>query len=318
MDHFTSQGQASNSWINNDFDLESMVYSSQSKMILNLYQQHKVGTRVMGAMQAGVGVGQLGLAATLAETGVGVAPACLLAARGADNLVAGGMTFVTGQDTPTMLHQAVRSVGFSDTAASWVEFGVDLSPAVPSVIKGGILKLYDLRAARQPVISASSPYEIACGMGKLSFRQASLLEVLPETGSTFKLHKSAVNVTDLAALTAHTGNEFAMFTRGSQRLIVRGNNKVVDLSPKKLKTLKEMGFKWSAHTHPVPNTIHSNIYINASDGDRFALRILEQERSLILDDFGRRNIFDQINNLTIKEINLLSNSSNSTSRKLTP
>ena len=301
LNHFTPQGQASNSWRNNDFDLESMVYNAQSKMILSLYQQHKVGTRVMGAMQSGVGVGQLGLAVALAETGVGVAPACLLAARGADNLVAGGMAFVTGQDTPTILHQAVRGVGFSDTAASWIEFGVDLSPVAPCMMKNaggmmktGVLKLYDLRASRQPVISASTPAEIAWGTGELSYRQTTLLEALPKAKSKLTLHKSAINTTDIAALTAYTGNEFAIFTRGSQRLVIRGYNYNMALSIENLQLLKQQGFQFSAHTHPIDTTF-SRYVLDASSGDRLALKIFEQERSLILDSLGRRNIVSSPN-----------------------
>ncbi len=313
LDHFTSQGQASNSWSNHDFDLESMTYNAQSKMILNLYQQHKVGTRVMGAMQAGVGIGQLGLSAALAETGVGVVPACLLAARGADNLVAGGMAFVTGQDTPTILHQAVRSTGLSNTAATWIEFGIDLSPAAPSMMKTGVLKLYDLRAARQPVISASTPAEIAWGTGKLSSRQNALLEALPSVGSELRLHKSMINTTDLAALTAYTGNEFAIFTRGSQRLVVHGDVTNMGLSVKQLKSFKEQGFKFSAHTHPT-NTTLGRYVLDASGGDRLALEIFGQERSLILDSLGRRNIFDQTDNLSADILQSLRQVSNNLPR----
>ena len=155
LDHFTSQEQASSSWRNNDFDLDAMLYSAQSKVILNSYQQYQVGTRAMGAMQAGFGIGQLGLSVALAETGVGIAPACFLAARGADNLVTGAMGFVTGQDRPTVLHQAVRGIGLSDTAAMWVEFGVDLSPIAPAMVRNashiagkGMLKLYDVSVAK--------------------------------------------------------------------------------------------------------------------------------------------------------------------------
>jgi len=62
------------------------------------------------------------------------------------------MGFVTGQDRPTVLHQAVHSVGLSDTAATWIEFGVDLSPSVAPaiarnashIVNKGILKLYDV------------------------------------------------------------------------------------------------------------------------------------------------------------------------------
>jgi hypothetical protein len=106
-------------------------------------------------MQAGFGIGQLGLSVALAETGVGIAPACFLAARGADNLVTGAMGFVTGQDRPTVLHQAVRGIGLSDTAAMWVEFGVDLSPIAPAMVRNashiagkGMLKLYDVSVAK--------------------------------------------------------------------------------------------------------------------------------------------------------------------------
>lgn len=34
---------------------------------------------------------------------------------------------------------------------------------------------------------------------------------------------------DLSALTAHTGDEFALFTKGKDRLIIRGNSLMVNL-----------------------------------------------------------------------------------------
>jgi hypothetical protein len=291
--------------ITNEMDTtEDLIYRSQSKEIVKLYNKYQVGTRLSGGLQVGFGVGQIGLAATLAETGIGIVPASLLAARGSDNFTTGAMRLATGQDRPTILYQAARSVGMSDTAATWVEFGVDLSPAFPAVLrntsdiaKSGILKLYDLRAARQPTISASTPAEIAWGTGKLSSRQTTLLNSLPKLSSQITLYKSDINVMDLSALTAYTGDEFAMFTRGSQRLIIRGHSSGVNLSKEKLKSLKEQGFKFSAHTHPTNNTL-SRYILDASGGDRLTLTILEQERSLILDSLGRRNIFDQTDNLS--------------------
>ena len=38
------------------------------------------------------------------------------------------------------------------------------------------------------------------------------------------LDKKSVNMADLSALTAHTGDEFALFTKGKNRLIIRGNS----------------------------------------------------------------------------------------------
>lgn len=304
LDHFTSQNQANSSWGNNDFDLESTLYNSQSKGILNLYKRHQVGIRGMGAMQAAYGTSQIGLSVALAGTAIGAIPAYALGIKGADNVTAGAIAFVTGKDTSTVFNQAIKGLGLSDTAAAWVEFGVDLSPVASvmirnagSIIKGGVLKLYDLRMARQPVISASSLAEIAWGTGKLSSRQTTLLDNLPNVGSELRLHKSGINTTDLAALTAYSGDEFAIFTRGSQRLVIHGDSTNMGLSVKKLKSFKDQGFKFSAHTHPT-NTTFGRYILDASGGDRLALQIFEQERSLILDSLGRRNIFDQTDNLS--------------------
>lgn len=140
--------------VTNDMDIDALMYNIQSQQMSQLYDDYQVGGRIGSGIQAGFGAGQLGVAAALAETGVGVVPACLLAARGADNLVTGAMGFITGQDRPTILHQGLRRAGLSDTAARWVEFGVDLSPVASgmareagNIAKGGVLKLYDLRNA---------------------------------------------------------------------------------------------------------------------------------------------------------------------------
>lgn len=320
LDYFTSQEQDSSSWRNNSFDLESMLYRSQSKVMLHSYQKYQVGTRAMGAMQAAYGTSQIGLSVALAGTGIGAIPACALGIRGADNVTAGAIAFVTGKDTPTVFNQAIKGLGLSDTAAAWAEFGVDLSPVAPAmvrnaggIIKGGVLKLYDLRMARQSVISASTPAEIAWGTGKLSSRQNALLDALPKARSKLTLHKSGVNTTDIAALTAYTGNEFAIFTRGSQRLIVRGYNYNIGLSIDNLQLLKQQGFKFSAHTHPTGTTF-SRYILDASSGDRLALTVFKQEKSLILDSLGRRNIFDQTDNFSADILQSLRQASNNLPR----
>ncbi len=55
---------------------------------------------------------------------------------------------------------------------------------------------------------------------ELNNRQSNLLSKLDGYDSSVVVKKGDVNLKDLAAITAKTGDEFAMFTRGSQRLII--------------------------------------------------------------------------------------------------
>lgn len=85
---------------------------------------------------------------------------------------------------------------------------------------------------------------------ELNNRQKGLLEKLPEFDSRIIVEKNSVNMADLSALTAHTGHEFAMFTKGNERLILRGNSYMVNIDIAKAKELSKIGYKWSGHTHP--------------------------------------------------------------------
>lgn len=149
-------------------------------------------------------------------------------------------------------------------------------------------------------IGASKPAEIHHGFGSLSKRQTSLLDNLPKTSSRTILSKSEVSVTDLAALTAKTGDEFAMFTLGGRRIIIRGNKTGVSLRPDVLEKLKSEGWRWSAHTHP--GTSDFVLCASGTPGDRELLKYLQQERSLILNSAGRRNIFDNADDLHLTSI----------------
>ena len=66
-----------------------------------------------------------------------------------------------------------------------------------------------------------------------------VLDKLNGYGSHVTVRKRDVSMLDLAAMTAATGDEFAMFTRGGKRLIVRGNPKSVPLSELELLSLHE-------------------------------------------------------------------------------
>ena len=54
--------------------------------------------------------------------------------------------------------------------------------------------------------------------------QNDLIVNLSEFDSKVIVDKKSVNMADLSALTAHTGDEFALFTKGKNRLIIRGNS----------------------------------------------------------------------------------------------
>ena len=61
-----------------------------------------------------------------------------------------------------------------------------------------------------------------CG-SPLNRRQRVLLAMLPEYDSRAVVRKDRVSMKDLSALTAATGDEFALFTRGPKRLVIRGD-----------------------------------------------------------------------------------------------
>ena len=106
--------------------------------------------------------------------------------------------------------------------------------------------------------------------------------------SSVIINKRDVSLRDLAALIAKTGDEFAMFTRGSQRMIIRGNTNGVNINKDIAQELYNAGFKWSGHTHPGNGT---NVLFSSS-GDRYILEQFKQAQSVILDRRGNYNIFE--------------------------
>jgi len=127
------------------------------------------------------------------------------------------------------------------------------------------------------------PWAISRHDRPLSDRQQTLLDKLPEYDSSVTVKKSDVSMTDLAALTAKTGNEFAMFTRSSKRLIVRGDAVHVNISAVKAAEMSALRYRWSGHTHTKS--------LVPSEGDKLILRQFNQLRSSIYNTDGRYNYF---------------------------
>lgn len=131
--------------------------------------------------------------------------------------------------------------------------------------------------------SAISQYDV-----ELNSRQKALLERLSKYDSSVTVEKDSVSMSDLAALTAKTGVEFAMFTKGNDRLIVRGNAVSVNIDVDKAKEMAYNGYKWSGHTHP---GYDYNCMI-ASDNDYLILAAFGQNRSVTYNSLGQYLTFE--------------------------
>jgi RHS repeat-associated protein len=139
-------------------------------------------------------------------------------------------------------------------------------------------------------ISASTtgnPAAIVRGMGELSATQRAVLAQLEGAGSRTIVGKRMFGNNDLAALTAATGDEFAMFTTGGRRLIVRGTAGSVPINMSIAEGLSAQGWRWTAHTHP---GVSSNV-LRSSLGDRAVLGAMGGSQSAILNSVGSRSLF---------------------------
>ncbi len=121
----------------------------------------------------------------------------------------------------------------------------------------------------------------------LNNRQQRLMDQLPEFDSRTTVRKQNVNLRDISALTAKTGDEFALFTRRGERMVVRGNGHLTNIDTEAARQMAADGWRWSGHTHPGSG-------INAkmpSPGDYAVLKAFKQEYSVILDSSGKYAIF---------------------------
>lgn len=121
----------------------------------------------------------------------------------------------------------------------------------------------------------------------LNKRQTALLEALPEYDSRATVKKGNVNMRDLAALTAKTGVEYAMFTRNGERMIVRGNSAMTNISVASAADMANQGWRWSGHTHPGADAF----CLQASDGDYAILAAFQQRQSVVFNSSGQYLLF---------------------------
>jgi hypothetical protein len=123
----------------------------------------------------------------------------------------------------------------------------------------------------------------------LTNRQQELLAQLPAYDSKVIVPKNSVNMIDLSALTAVTGVEFAMFTKGQERLIIRGNEKKVNVNTNYAAELNSQGYRWSGHTHL--GTDGNSLF--ASKGDYDVLNSFNQRTSVVYNSIGNFSTFEK-------------------------
>ena len=122
---------------------------------------------------------------------------------------------------------------------------------------------------------------------KLNKKQEKILKHLKKYNDRKIFNKRDVSLRDLASITAHTGVEFAMFTKKGKRLIIRGDEISVDINPVKGASLAKKGYRWSGHTHPGIDPVITY----PSRGDRAVLKAMGKQHSVIINSTGRYYIF---------------------------
>lgn len=140
--------------------------------------------------------------------------------------------------------------------------------------------------------SASDLRAIAIGAAELSPNQASILSQLPEYGSSVIIPTKSFSYMDLAALSAKTTDEFALFRSGSRVMIIRGNATSVPLSTAdgSAQSLASQGWRWTAHTHP-------DYSLASSPGDRNVLSVFRNMRSDIFLPNGDSRPFNKFGDM---------------------
>lgn len=104
---------------------------------------------------------------------------------------------------------------------------------------------------------------------------------LSQSGSYAFFPKNAVSMRQLRTLTKYTGDEYSLFTRGGQRLVIRGGGSNVKVSPQMYSELIAGKYgRLSGHTHP------PGYSLGAGPGDQPFLRELGQKQSGIWGDSG--------------------------------
>ena len=125
--------------------------------------------------------------------------------------------------------------------------------------------------------------------GKVTLRnkQKKLLDKVPKAGEWIELRNKQIEVKDLAALTAATGHEFAIFSGPSSKILIHGTSKSWHIPRDAWEIIKNNQYEWTAHSHPTFTKLEE------SDEDIKTLELFTwQEKSVIIDLEGKTHEFN--------------------------
>lgn len=141
---------------------------------------------------------------------------------------------------------------------------------------GEEVKALNIEAKR----SDYSEYLAAVGKGnrKLTKQHQRLSDAVPNQHDWVELKPNTCVLEDLAALTATTGDEYALFQKGTRQIIVHGSGSSWEITGELYEKIMDEKWEWVGHSHP---TIYD---LRESEADRKTLaQFTWQEESSIID-----------------------------------
>lgn len=121
-------------------------------------------------------------------------------------------------------------------------------------------------------------YQLSHGKVSLKKHQENILNRFSNGSIFVEMKKRDVKLDDLAALTATTGTEFALFTKGKNVILLKGSYSSCTIPASLLQRLTEEQWIFTGHSHPTTTKIM------ASGADRNVLkRFTWQKKSYIID-----------------------------------
>lgn len=120
----------------------------------------------------------------------------------------------------------------------------------------------------------------------LDKRRTNILNRIPNEGDYHRFEKDSISERNLAYLSAAAKVEFTLFRSKNEDILIRGNARTCDITGDIAEEILSKRYEWVAHTHVDRGPLKPSL------ADRNTLRLLEQEKSIIVDmegnmiDFG--------------------------------
>lgn len=128
---------------------------------------------------------------------------------------------------------------------------------------------------------------LSYGNVTLRKKQKKALSKIPKPGDWSHYRNKEITTEDLAALTAYTGDEFALFSGKNGKIVIHGNSIKWNIPQDAWREISETKMIWESHSHPTIN------FLRESAEDIETLRLFTwQKKSCIIDLKGNVKEFD--------------------------